>query len=67
MKKYKITAVMADATDEWIESFNLRRDKLTIDDAREYICDLVSIYNSSLRPNETPRKLVRIITVEYSC
>ena len=66
MKKYKITAVMADETDEWIESFNLSRDNLSFKEARDYICDLVSIYNSSLRPNETPRRLVRIINVEYS-
>lgn len=66
MKKYKITAVMADETDEWIESFNLNSDNLSIEEASDYICDLISIDNSSLRPNETPRRLVRITNIEYS-
>lgn len=66
MKTYKITAVMADETDEWTESFYTRRDKLSEEEAIDYVSEIVSIFNSGLRPSETPRRLVRIKSVEYS-
>lgn len=65
MKTYKITAVMADETSQWVESFYTRRDKLTSEEAVDYVNEVVSTFNSSLRPSETPRRLVRIETIEY--
>lgn len=66
MKTYKITAVMADETSQWVESFYTRRDKLSEEEAVDHINGIVSTFNSCLRPSETPRRLVRIESIEYS-
>lgn len=66
MKTYKIIAVMADETSQWTELFYTRRDKLSEEEAEDYVNGVVSTFNSSLRPSETPRRLVCIKSIEYS-
>lgn len=63
MKKYKITAVIADETSQWEESFSTLKETQTIEEAENYVNEIVSVFNSSLRPNETPRRLIRIISI----
>ena len=66
MKTYKITAVMADETEQWTETLRTRRDNLSEEEAVDYVNEVVSIFNSSLRPSETPRRLICIKSIEYS-
>lgn len=66
MKTYKITATMADETTQWVETFSVHRDKLSEEEAADYVNGIVSTFNSSLRPFEAPRRLVRIEAIEYS-
>lgn len=65
MKTYKITAVMADETSQWVELFYTRRDELSEEEAADYVNKVVLTFNSSLRSNETPRRLVCIKGIEY--
>lgn len=64
MKKYKITAVIADETSQWEESFFTREKTQAIEVAANFVNKIVSVFNSSLRPNETPRRLIRIISID---
>ena len=63
MEKYKIKALMADENSQWEESFSTLKKTQTIEEAEDYVNEIISIFNSSLRPNETPRRLIQIISI----
>lgn len=61
--KTKVIAKIKNDEQEWEEPFILAGE-VSADEMSEYICNLCELYNSYLKPNETPRELVGIKSLE---
>lgn len=61
--KTKVIAKIKNEEEEWVEPFILA-GILSADEMSEYIGNLCELYNSYLRPHETPRELVGIMSLE---
>ena len=66
MDEYIVTAIIADQEDSWRESFSMRfvSRKEAEALAKSKVENIVSVFNSSLRPNELPRHLVSIESIK---
>lgn len=61
--KTKVIAKIKDQQQEWEEPFVLVGIHLK-DEMSDYINNLIELYNTHLRPHDTPRQLVGITTLE---
>lgn len=55
----KVYAIIKDKDSQWTEPFYLD-GKVTQEEAKERIQNIVDIFNNSLRPTESPRELVEV-------
>lgn len=55
----KVYATIKDEDSQWSEPFYLD-GKVTKAEAKDRIQNIVDMYNNSLRPTESPRKLVEV-------
>lgn len=55
----KVYATIKDKDSQWNEPFFLE-GKVTKEEAKEKIQNIVDMFNSSLRPTESPRELVEV-------
>lgn len=63
MKKCTILAEITDDFISWKENFNAENIS-NEHQAKDYVQNIVDMYNESLRRNELPRHLVRIIDIK---
>lgn len=61
--KTKVIAKIKNEEEEWVEPFVLAGN-LSADEMSEYINNLCELYNSYLKPHETPRELVGIMSLD---
>lgn len=61
--KTKVIAKIKNQQQEWDEPFVLQGIHLA-DEMSEYIGNLIELYNTHLRPHDTPRQLVEIMSLE---
>lgn len=55
----KVYATIKDKDSQWSEPFYLD-GKVTKEEAKDRIQNIIDIFNSSLRPTESPRKLMEV-------
>lgn len=58
----KVTASIKDKDSQWSEPFYFD-GIVTKEEAKERIQNIIGIFNSSLRPTESPRKLVEVTEI----
>lgn len=61
--KTKVIAKIKNQQQEWDEPFVLD-SKRSKEEMSNYINDLIELYNTHLRPHDTPRQLVGIMSLE---